>query len=120
MKKHLALLFCLALAGCTDADWDHAINYVYPAPDDADATAGQFQPHPAAANTASIPSAPATVAETPSSNTASISSAPAGPANSDFCRAVATQDATGSGFDPATQQRVFARSYGQCVAIYSR
>ena len=123
MKKHFALAFCLVVAGCTDADWDRSLNYVYPAPDDADATADQFQPHPATvavSNTASIPSAPAAVAETPSSNTASISSAPAGPANSDFCRAVATQDATGSGFDPATQQRVFARSYGQCVAIYSR
>ena len=38
----------------------------------------------------------------------------------DFCRAVANQDATGNDFDPATQQRVFARSYSQCVAIYSR
>jgi len=123
MKKYSALVFCLALAGCTDADWDHALNYVYPAPDDADATAGQFQPQPAttaAANTASIPSAPATVAATTAPNTAAIPSAPAGPANADFCRAVATQDATAGGFDPATQQRVFARSYGQCVAIYSR
>ena len=121
MKKHVALLFCLVLAGCTDADWDHALNYVYPAPDDADASAGQFQPQSAVAtDTASIPSAPATVAQTPAANTAAIPNAPAGPANADFCRAVATQDATGSGFDQATQQRVFARSYGQCVAIYSR
>jgi len=119
MKKHFALIFCLVLAGCTDADWDHALNYVYPAPDDADATADQFQPATAAAdNTASIPSA--TVAATAAPNTAAIPSTPAGPANADFCRAVATQDATGSGFDPATQQRVFARSYGQCVAMYSR
>ena len=121
MKKHFVLIFCLAAAGCTDADWDHALNYVYPAPDDAHATAGQFQPQPATAAvraTASIPNTPASVAETPASNTAS--SAPAAPANADFCRAVAAQDAGGNGFDPATQQRVFARSYGQCVAIYSR
>ena len=123
MKKHFALIFCLAAAGCTDADWDHALNYVYPAPDDADATAGQFQPQSAAAaarDTASIPSAPATVAATTAPNAAANPSAPAGPANADFCRAVAAQDAGGNGFDPATQQRVFARSYGQCVAIYSR
>jgi hypothetical protein len=30
------------------------------------------------------------------------------------------QDANGYGFDQATQQRVYARSYGQCVAIYNR
>jgi hypothetical protein len=32
---------------------------------------------------------------------------------------VATEDATQNGFDPATQQRVFARSYSQCVTIYT-
>ena len=42
------------------------------------------------------------------------------PANADFCRVVAMQDANGYGFDQATQQRVYARSYGQCVAIYNR
>jgi len=121
MRKQFALTLCLFLAGCTDGDWDRALNYVYPAPDDADATSAQFQPQSASAtdaNTASIPSAPVTA--TSAANTASIPSTPAQPANADFCRAVATQDASGSGFDPATQQRVFARSYGQCVAIYSR
>ena len=108
MKKHIALLFCLFAAGCTDTDWDRALNYVYPAPDDADLTS-DASPQPAA------PAQPATTAATPAA-----ASAPAAPANADFCRAVATQDATGNGFDPATQQRVFARSYGQCVAMYSR
>ena len=116
MKKHVALVFCLALAGCTDTDWDRALNYVYPAPDDADVTSDTSP----VANTASIPSAPATVSQTSASNTAAIPNAPAQPANADFCRAVATQDASNNGYDPATQQRVFARSYGQCVAIYSR
>jgi hypothetical protein len=119
MRRHFALAFCLVLAGCTDADWDRALTYVYPPPDDADLTS-DASPRPVTPNTASIPSAPATVSSTAASNTASIPSAPEQPANADFCRAVATQDATGSGFDPATQQRVFARSYGQCVAIYSR
>src|SRR5690348_16518413 len=118
MRNRFALAFCLLLAGCTDSDWDRALNYVYPAPDDADLTS-DASPHPAAAvaNTASIPSAPATVSQTSASNTASIpNAAPVQPANADFCRAVATQDATANGFDPATQQKVFARSYGQCVA----
>jgi len=111
MKKHFALISCLLLAGCTDSDWDRALNYVYPAPDDADLTSDASpppqQPEPHAATVAATTAAPA-------------AAAPAGPANTDFCRAVATQDATGNGFDPATQQKVFARSYGQCVAMYSR
>ena len=105
MRKHIALAFCLIAAGCTDSDWDRALNYVYPAPDDADGTS-DASPQPAAQ--------PATAVAAPAAAT------PAAPANADFCRAVATQDATSNGFDPATQQRVFARSYGQCVALYSR
>ena len=102
------MAFCLLAAGCTDTDWDRALNYVYPAPDEADVTSDDV-PRPAAA-----PAQPATTVATPDTAQA------AAPANADFCRAVATQDATGNDFDPATQQRVFARSYAQCVAIYSR
>jgi hypothetical protein len=54
---------------------------------------------------------------------AAIAAAPAAsgePSNVDFCRSVATQDATDNGFDQATQARVFAQSYSQCVAIYTR
>jgi len=121
MKNRFALAFCLLLAGCTDTDWDRALNYVYPAPDDADVTSDASPPAvKPVSNTASIPNGTPTVSQTPAANTASIPSASAQPANADFCRAVATQDATANGFDPATQQRVFARSYGQCVAIYSR
>jgi len=109
MKKHAALAFCLFLAGCTDADWDRTLNYVYPASDDA-AVTSENSPQPVTVS----PSAPAAISSSAASNTAEQ------PANADFCRAVATQDATSNGFDPATQQRVFARSYGQCVAIYSR
>ena len=79
MKKHIALLFCLFAAGCTDTDWDRALNYVYPAPDDADLTS-DASPQPAA------PAQPATTAATPAA-----ASAPAAPANADFCRAVATR-----------------------------
>jgi hypothetical protein len=108
MKKYSALVVCLLLAGCTDGDWDHALNYVYPPADDADviSDAAPQRATPAATTAATITApAPAMAAQ---------------PANADFCRAVATQDAAADGFDPATQQRVFARSYGQCVAIYSR
>jgi hypothetical protein len=108
MKKHVALIFCLLLAGCTDADWDRTLNYVYPASDDAAVTSeGDGQPA-----TASAHAAPPAISSTAASAEQ--------PANADFCRAVATQDATANGFDQETQQRVFARSYGQCVAIYNR
>jgi hypothetical protein len=102
MKKRLALTFCLLLAGCSDADWNHALNYTGLGGDE-DAPAETARPAaPATATTAAAPEAPAPVS------------------NSDLCHAVATQDATSSDFDPATQQRVFARSYSQCVAIYTR
>jgi hypothetical protein len=107
MKKRLAMTFCLLLAGCSEADWNHALNYTGMATDE-DATAEPARPAAPATATAAAPAAAATEAP-----------AQAVP-NSDLCRAVATQDATSNDFDPATQQRVFARSYSQCVAIYAR
>jgi hypothetical protein len=38
--------------------------------------------------------------------------------NDSLCRAVAQQDATGNGFDQATQQRVAQQSYAQCIALH--
>ena len=114
MKKYSALVVCLLLAGCTDADWDHALTYVYPPADDADVISDSA-PQPA------TPAAPQPAATTAAAS--SVAPAPAAlgqPVNAEFCRSVATQDANENGFDPATQQRVFARSYGQCVAIYAR
>jgi Tfp pilus assembly protein PilP len=103
MKNRLALSFCLLLAGCTDADWDHAMNYT-----------GLEETN--AADATPVTTAPRSVAPAPT-----VAAAPAAEAgNTDFCRSVATQDATGNDFDPATQQRVFARSYAQCMAIYTR
>jgi hypothetical protein len=89
-----ALALCLIAAGCTDANWNHLLNY------------GGAEEEPVAppAQAAAAP-APAATAE---------------PAHADFCRNVASQDATRNDFDQATQQRVFARSYAQCVAIYTR
>jgi hypothetical protein len=102
MRKSLALTFCLLLAGCTDGDWDHALNVFSSDTQDAadDAMSQPVQP---------VTSQPVAAA-----------AASAEPSNSDFCKAVAAQDATGYGFDQPTQKRVFAQSYAQCVAIYSR
>jgi hypothetical protein len=111
MKKPLTLTVCLLLAGCSDADWNHALNYT--GMSQAMDYAGMGGDDNATADTVQ-PAAPAATA------TAAASSAPAPVPNSDLCKAVATQDATSNDFDPATQQRVFARSYSQCVAIYSR
>jgi hypothetical protein len=100
MRKTLPLFFCLALAGCTDADWDQALNYTglrgsAEEPEDA-------APTPAARSVAAAPPAEAVAPE---------------PANTEFCRSVAMQDASANGFDQPTQQRVYARSYAQCMTM---
>ena len=102
MRHSLILLvFPLLLAGCTDSDWDHVLSY-----SGLDEQAEQTDaPRPAAPTSAAVAAEP---------------SAPAQSSNADFCRSVATQDASADGFDPATQARIFARSYAQCTAIYSR
>ena len=97
MRKTLPLFFCLALAGCTDADWDHALNYT-------GLRGSAEEPEDAAPTPAARPVAPEAVA------------APE-PANTEFCRSVAMQDASANGFDQATQQRVYARSYAQCLSL---
>jgi hypothetical protein len=105
MKKPLTLcmLFsgCLLLAGCSDADWDRALNYtgLQGSAEESEAMAADPAPRPVAA--------PQAEAAPP-------------PANNDFCRAVAMQDAGDNGFDQATQQRVFARSYAQCMTLSVR
>jgi hypothetical protein len=92
MKKPIALTFCLFLAGCSDADWDHVLNFGGSgATDEAVVTA---------------PQAPVPLAGEP--------------ANGEFCKAVASQDANGNDFDRATQSRVYARSYAQCLKLYTR
>ena len=99
MKNPLILIACLALAGCADAQWNHALNYSGMGDNDAadDEVASQTQ----------APAAQATPQPM------------AVPAGSDFCKSVATQDSTINGFDPATQKRVLAQSYQQCLTIYS-
>jgi hypothetical protein len=104
MKKFLLPIFCLLLAGCSDADWDHALNY-------AGMSGSSGEPEEAAPK--SVPSA---AMSAPPAETA----ATAATAGTDFCRAVAMQDAGDNGFDPATQQRVLARSYAQCMMFSTR
>jgi len=106
MKNPLILIACLALAGCTDAQWNHALNYGGMG-EDAEPEMANAPPARAAAAQVSA-AAPQPMAAMPA------------PANSDFCKSVATQDATANGFDPATQQRVLQQSYQQCLTIYSR
>lgn len=103
MKNPLILIACLALAGCTDAQWNHALNYT--GMGDNDAADAEV------ASEAQVPARAAQAAPQPMA---------AAPANSDFCKSVATQDATTNGYDAATQQRVLAQSYQQCLTIYSR
>jgi len=103
MKNPLPLIFCLLLAGCTDADWDHALNYtgLKGSAEEPEAVAPKPVPR-------SVSPPPAEAAAAPE------------PANTEFCRAVAMQDAGDNGFDPATQQRVFTRSYAQCMMLSTR
>ena len=106
MKKALlpilSLTLCLFAAGCTDSDWNHLLSYGGMGGSDEDAAS---------------PAQPATAAATATAEPAAATQLPA---NADFCKNVAAQDATRNGFDQATQQEVFKRSFAQCVAIYTR
>ena len=102
MKSRLSLIFCLLLAGCTDTDWDHALNYT------------------GLKGSAEEPEAVAKPAPRAVSASSGEAAAAPEPANTDFCRSVAMQDAGDNGFDQATQQRVYARSYAQCMTLSTR
>ena len=104
MKKVLLPIFCLLLSGCSDADWDHALNY---------AGMSGVSGEPEEAPPKSVPSA---AASAPVTETAAAPD----PGGTSFCRSVAMQDAGDNGFDPATQQRVYACSYAQCMAMSAR
>ncbi len=97
-----AVLPMLFLAGCTDADWDHALRYTGVGQD----TVAADEPVPGAQPAAAMPVAaamPPSIAQT----------------NTEFCTAVAKQDAAGDGFDDATQTRMFQRSFQQCVTLFA-
>lgn len=61
---------------------------------------------------------PATQASVPQVQAAPVPLAAQQPAINPFCQSVAVQDASGNGFDTATQQRMIQRSYAQCSAIF--
>ena len=86
----------LLLSGCSDMGWDGAMSYVGLGPSD----------QPAQAEPATAEAAPAMPAQTNPADT--------------WCRTVATRDAqtaARNGFDAATQERVAATSYRQCIQI---
>jgi hypothetical protein len=91
MRILVVLALLPLLASCTDSDWNNLLDF---------GSSSDDTPRPTAV-AAAAPAAPAA----------------AGQANN-FCLGVAREDATTNGFDTATQQRVAARSYQQCVSIF--
>jgi hypothetical protein len=85
------------LTGCTDADYEKGLGYfglneVGPAPQEA-------PPH-YAGEIISAPQRQIVEGKNP------------------FCESAAKQDATANAFDQATKQRIFTRSYRQCVTMF--
>jgi hypothetical protein len=106
MKIRVALALAAAslLSACSDADWSHGMSFVG-LDESASATATTPDPVPQAmAQTAPRPVAAAQTAQANGPNP--------------FCAAVARQDTEGHGFDAATQQGVYVRSYQQCVTVF--
>jgi hypothetical protein len=91
-----ALLSGLLLAGCTDADWDHAMKFTGV----GDGQAAQAEPAPGARTAQAQVQTPAPQLDT------------------GFCQQVAKQDASGNDFDAATQARLFQHNFQQCVALF--
>lgn len=95
----VALVSCV-LAGCTDADWDHAMSYTGL----GDKPASEAQAAPAQA---ADPAAPATVADAN------------GPKMDDWCTVAskaAAHEAADMGFDAATQRTRGDQALRQCQA----
>jgi len=99
MKIHIAAFLAAAclVSGCSDQDWNHALTFT-----------GLGGAHD---NSAAEPAAAAQVASAPIPEGAQ-------PQPNAFCESVASQDAQGNNYDPATQRRVFVQSYQQCVAVF--
>jgi len=109
MKIRLALALAAAslLSACSDADWSRNMSFIG-LDDKANDSA-----EPVAEAAPEAQSAPRAVAQTVA---APAQTAQAGV--NPFCAAVAKQDADGHGFDAATQQGMFVRSYQQCVTVF--
>ena len=100
----ICIAAALLLSACSDQDWSHALTFVGV----GGSKAAPAQPRPVAQSRPMAQAAPAP-AQAPAQQAA--------PPNQ-FCESVASQDAQGNDFDPATQQRVFVQSYQQCVAVF--
>ena len=111
MKIRLALALAAAavLSACTDADWSHSMSFIG-LNDSADTAAPEAEaaPQPVAQ------AAPQAMAQA----TAQVPAQAAQGGGNPFCAAVARQDAEGHGFDAATQQGIFTRSFRQCVTVF--
>ncbi len=106
----LALAAVSLLSACTDADWSRNMSFI-----GLDDTAGDKAQAAAEAAPQPMPqSAPRPVAQAATAAPAQTAQAGVNP----FCAAVARQDADGHGFDAATQQGMFVRSYQQCVTVF--
>ncbi len=104
----LAVLALLPfLAGCTDSDWNRMLSFGGSEQTGSDSTeVAAAEPPPAT----SAPAASATATGAP------VQTASAAP--DPFCLGIARQDAMSNDFDTATQQKVAARSYQQCMQIF--
>jgi hypothetical protein len=95
-KLPILIAALLLLTGCSNEEMDSALSLERKAP-------------PAEV----VRTAPST-----SAPPAAIAPQVAEPANAAFCRSVATQDATTHSFDAATQRRVFAQRYNECLTLH--
>ena len=110
----IRITFCLAaalfLSACSEQDWNHALTFT---------GLGDSRENPSPPPAAARP-APVTAQAAPATAQPAPAAMPEGaqPQPNAFCMSVATEDASGNDFDPATQQRVFVQSYRQCVAVF--
>ena len=113
MKIRLALALAAAslLSACSDADWSRNMSFIG-LDDKANDSA-----EPVAEAAPEAQSAPQAVAQTAAAQPAAPAQTAQAGVNP-FCAAVAKQDADGHGFDAATQQGMFVRSYQQCVTVF--
>jgi hypothetical protein len=111
MRIWPVLILLPLLAGCTDSDWNRMLSFG--GSDDAGRA-------PAAVATAAPTRAPAPAPTAPAApaQAAPATLAAAAAQMNPFCLGIARQDATTHDFDTATQQKVAARSYQQCVQIF--
>ena len=93
MKMRLPAVFgaILLLAGCTDSDWDNTMSYI------------GMTPQPKMTPPVALAQPQTSTLTAPSYR---------------FCHAVASQDASKNEFDLATQERIAASSFRQCVAVF--